>query len=141
MRSFPTKTVPESSRFVDASGVPIVIGYYRLTGTPNPLTNKVVWVDYSVDHEGSLCAYQWQERETILNGENCCCFQPILPQRKPSSKSITSNRVMRCRTQECRLRDSNYRQSLLLGSLSSQGKDGSLHTYIRGNGNHTGGTI
>jgi len=70
------ETHPESSRVFDASGVPVFIGHYWLTGTPNPLSNKVACVDYSVAHGGPLCAYRWQG-ETILKAQNFCCVQPV----------------------------------------------------------------
>jgi hypothetical protein len=70
------ETLPEGARIADDSDKLVFIGHYGLTGTPDPLTKKVACVDYS-GHGGPLCAYRWQEGETILNVQNFCCVQPV----------------------------------------------------------------
>ncbi len=69
------ESLPDSSRVANTSEVPVFIGHYWLTGTPSPLTNTVACVDYSVGHQGPLCAYRWQG-ETILRAQNFCWAPP-----------------------------------------------------------------
>ncbi len=38
---------------------PVFIGHYWLTGTPAPLSGKVVCADYSAGKGGPLTAYRW----------------------------------------------------------------------------------
>jgi hypothetical protein len=48
------------------SSVPVFIGHYWFTGTPQLLTGNVACLDYSVAREGHLVCYRW-DGEQILN--------------------------------------------------------------------------
>jgi hypothetical protein len=74
-KTLSNEALPQSACVVDIPDVPIFIGHYGLTGTPELLTNKVACLDYSVGHGGPLCAYRWQG-ETILKPQNFCWTQP-----------------------------------------------------------------
>jgi hypothetical protein len=70
------ETLPAGAR-IPGSDRLTFIGHYWLTGTPTPLTEKVACVDYSAGHGGPLCAYRWQEGDTVLNADNFCGVQPV----------------------------------------------------------------
>jgi len=49
-----------------ASASPVFVGYYWLSGIPEPLAPNVVCVDYSVAKDkGALAAYRWQGEKLL----------------------------------------------------------------------------
>jgi hypothetical protein len=56
-----------------AGDVPVIIGHYWRTGTPQVLTSKVACVDYSAVKGGPLVAYRW-EGETELTSDHFQAF-------------------------------------------------------------------
>jgi len=61
------------------------MGHYWLQGTPEPITDRIACLDYSVARGGILCAYQFRG-ETELQRENFCA---VTPRGKPIS--LTAN--------------------------------------------------
>lgn len=62
-----TNTI-EDDHLVDypTNNRPLFIGHYWMTGTPEPLTQNIACVDYSiVTSDGSLCAYRWDGEATL----------------------------------------------------------------------------
>ncbi|WP_051288591.1 metallophosphoesterase [Brumicola pallidula] len=48
---------------------PVFIGHYQLTGEPEPLTSRVVCVDYSGREDKALVSYEWdQAKRPFVNG-------------------------------------------------------------------------
>jgi hypothetical protein len=68
----PVVPIPPLARVGFPTDKPIFIGHYWLTGSPAPLSEHVVCVDYSAGKGGPLCAYQWQ-RYTLLDASSFCC--------------------------------------------------------------------
>jgi hypothetical protein len=70
-RTLPELPLPESARVLQAIEVPLVVGHYWFTGTPQLLTDKVACVDYSAGLGGPLCCYRWGG-ESILDAKHFC---------------------------------------------------------------------
>jgi hypothetical protein len=62
----PETPIPVHVRIEDGGGKPIFIGHYWLTGTPEPQSDKVACVDYSIARGGKLVAYQWDGEPELL---------------------------------------------------------------------------
>jgi hypothetical protein len=60
----PAVPVPEHLRVQPAPEKPTFVGHYWMTGTPSPLSDKVVCVDHSVAKGGRLVAYRWEGEAT-----------------------------------------------------------------------------
>jgi hypothetical protein len=65
-KDFPETPIPNHVRIGDGGGKPIFIGHYWLTGTPQPLSDKVACVDYSIARGGKLVGYRWEGETEIL---------------------------------------------------------------------------
>ena len=51
---------------------PVFVGHYWLRGTPEPMSDRVACLDYTVTDpppEGKLTAYQWS-RESHISGDS-----------------------------------------------------------------------
>ena len=66
----PTSALPGYS-----DQVPVFVGHYWLKGEPEPLTDRVACVDYSVAKDGKLCAYRW-EGEANLDASRFLWVEP-----------------------------------------------------------------
>lgn len=62
------------------------MGHYWLHGVPQPLTDKVACLDYSVARGGTLCAYQFRG-ETALQQEHFCA---VTPRGEPIKLRVTA---------------------------------------------------
>lgn len=51
---------------------PVFMGHYWLSGTPEPFTDRIACVDYSIAREGSLCAYRF-DGELQLTADRFVC--------------------------------------------------------------------
>lgn len=52
--------------------IPVFIGHYWLSGTPQPLSHNVASLDYSVAKNGVLAAYRWDGEETLSASKFVC---------------------------------------------------------------------
>jgi len=62
----PANTVPATALPGYTAPQPVFIGHYWLQGEPEPMSDRVACVDYSVALGGKLCAYQW-DGESVLD--------------------------------------------------------------------------
>ena len=62
----PESPIPEHVRIGDGGDKPIFIGHYWLTGAPEPQSDWVACVDYSVARKGKLVAYRWGGEMELL---------------------------------------------------------------------------
>jgi hypothetical protein len=61
--------VPYQPAVYSPADKPVFIGHYWLTGVPEPLSDKVVCVDYSAGKGGPLTAYRWDGDSGISAGQ------------------------------------------------------------------------
>lgn len=57
--ALPPYPIPAHAMIGHDGGKPVFIGHYWLQGTPEPLSDKVACVDYSIAKGGKLVAYRW----------------------------------------------------------------------------------
>ncbi len=65
-QALPDLPIPEHARLGHDEQKPLFVGHYWLQGTPRPLSDKVVCVDYSIGKGGKLVAYRW-DGESVLD--------------------------------------------------------------------------
>jgi hypothetical protein len=88
----PAHPVPDHLRVEPATEKPIFVGHYWMNGTPGPLSDSVVCVDYSVAKGGKLVAYRW-DGETTTNAAqfHWVDARSASATRNPSKKSMGHN--------------------------------------------------
>lgn len=65
--TLPEAPIPSHARIKDSGAKPIFIGHYWLTGTPQPRSDKVACLDYSVAKGGKLAAYRWKGENKLAS--------------------------------------------------------------------------
>ncbi len=66
--ALPDEPIPEHARIGYGDDKPLFVGHYWLSGTPQPLSDTVACLDYSIAKGGKLVAYRW-DGEPLLDPE------------------------------------------------------------------------
>lgn len=67
--ALPDVPIPRHALVAHDTEKPLFVGHYWLTGTPQPLSQRVACVDYSIAKGGKLVAYRWDGEPTLEAGK------------------------------------------------------------------------